>query len=95
MVVRSSSKNGHQSAHMSDYCLQCSTRIFGEDFKELAGITTLEEWAQERACIVLCEGCGPIQVDPEGRCVSSDCFCGHGGEKVKVQRLFHADPEEK
>jgi hypothetical protein len=28
--------------------------------------------------IVLCEGCGPIQVDREGSCISEDCLCeGH------------------
>jgi len=65
---------------MSDFCKQCSLRIFGEDYRELAGITKVEDWAEEKACVVLCEGCGPIQVDPEGNCVSKDCLERHGGK---------------
>ena len=63
---------------MADFCKQCSLGLFGEDFKELASITTEEEWAEEKAAIVLCEGCGSIQVDPEGCCISSDCLKKHG-----------------
>jgi hypothetical protein len=63
---------------MADFCMQCSERLFGEDFGDLAKITTPEMWADERSCVVICEGCGHIQVDPEGRCVSSDCLeLGH------------------
>lgn len=59
---------------MADFCKQCSIKTFGVDHKDLAGITSKEAWAQGRACIVICEGCGHIQVDPEGNCVSSDCL---------------------
>lgn len=63
---------------MADYCRQCSTAIFGEDFKELAGITTQQGWDDGTACTTICEGCGPIQVDPNGNCVSDDCIeAGH------------------
>lgn len=32
--------------------------------------------------LMLCEGCGPIQVDWQGKCVSEDCMRnGHGGCK--------------
>ena len=58
---------------MADFCRQCSIDMFGKDFNDLAGITTKDEWLAEKAAVVLCEGCGVIQVDPEGRCVSSDC----------------------
>ena len=64
---------------MADFCKQCSERLFGEDFRELAGFTSAEAWAEGKAAVTTCEGCGPIQVDPEGRCVSSDCLeKGHG-----------------
>lgn len=67
---------------MADFCKQCSIDIFGEDFRELAGITTQEGWNDGKAAVVLCEGCGPIQVDPDGNCVSENCDCqgkaGHG-----------------
>lgn len=59
---------------MADFCMQCSERLFGEDMKDLAGITKPEDWAKDLASVVICEGCGHIQVDPEGRCVSEDCL---------------------
>lgn len=72
---------------MADFCKQCSIDMFGEDFRELAGITTEEEWRQGFAALVICEGCGPIQVDPNGWCVSKDCGLsgkyGHGIEWEK------------
>jgi hypothetical protein len=58
---------------MADFCMQCSVETFGSDFRELAGITKPESWAEGRSACVICEGCGPIQVDPEGKCVSEDC----------------------
>lgn len=51
---------------MADFCKQCSIDIFGEDFRELANITTPEETAKELYAHVLCEECGPILVDHNG-----------------------------
>ena len=61
---------------MADFCKQCSEEIFGKDFRELAGITTEEDVAKIMYCVVICEGCGVTQVDPEGQCVC-DCLKGH------------------
>lgn len=58
---------------MSSYCKACSEEIFGEDFRELANITKKEEWENGKAAVVICEGCGAIQIDPEGNCASFDC----------------------
>jgi hypothetical protein len=66
---------------MADYCQQCSTAIFGKDFRELADITKPADWEKGMAVITICEGCGPIQVDPDGRCVSDDCM--ENGHKPK------------
>lgn len=63
---------------MADFCSQCSLKMFDRDFHELAGVTSPEAWAQGKAAVVICEGCGPVQVDPEGRCVSDDCPNKHG-----------------
>ena len=63
---------------MADFCKQCSIELFGKDFGDLANITTSEQWEDEVVAVVLCEGCGVIQVDPEGRCVSPDCLKKHG-----------------
>jgi hypothetical protein len=57
--------------------------LFGEDFRELANITTQEDWAVGMAACVLCEGCGSIQVDPDGKCISEDCLeNGHKEERL-------------
>ena len=63
---------------MADFCKQCSIEIFDQDFKELAGLTSLEAEAEDRFCVVICEGCGRIQVDSSGSCVSTDCLKHHG-----------------
>jgi hypothetical protein len=67
---------------MADFCRACSILIFDRDYGEMAGITAQKDWDEGRACPVLCEGCGPIQVDPDGNCVSGDCIEkgkeGHG-----------------
>ncbi len=56
---------------MADFCKQCSIENFCEDFGELAGITKSEDWKKGLSVVVLCEGCGPTQVDPEGRCTGN------------------------
>ena len=63
---------------MSGYCRQCSLAIFGMYGGDLARITTEKMWKKGLACVVLCEGCGTIQVDPDGNCISEDCFEQHG-----------------
>lgn len=67
---------------MADYCKQCSIDLFGSDRRDLAGITSGRDWRNGLADVVTCEGCGVIQIDPEGNCVSRDCECsgksGHG-----------------
>ena len=64
---------------MADLCYQCSMTIEGKDFKELAGITPVISYMLGEAVLVLCEGCGMIQVDPAGHCISNDCLEeGHG-----------------
>ena len=59
---------------MADFCLECSINTFGKDFKDLANITSQKDWDKGLAQVVFCEGCGVIQVDPDGNCVSSDCM---------------------
>lgn len=64
---------------MADFCKQCSIKMFGKDFKELAGLVPEEDAAAGFATdVVICEGCGPIQVNIHGECISEDCECaGH------------------
>ena len=51
--------------------------MFNADFGDLRGITKPEDWTEGKACVVIREGCGVIQVDPEGACVSKDCLKKH------------------
>lgn len=81
---------------MADFCKECARLLFGQEMPcDLHGITTVEDWAAGKAVAVICEGCGPIQVDPEGNCVSPDCLQagkpGHGlpwvGQEVEEPKL--------
>jgi len=65
---------------MADFCKQCSIEDFGEDFGDMAGISTEADTQAGRFAMVLCEGCGGIQVDHEGHCVTLDCLKEHGLE---------------
>lgn len=67
---------------MADFCAQCSIDTFGRDGGDLKGLTPVLRWVFGEAAGALCEGCGAIQVDPHGYCVSPDCLekgqPGHG-----------------
>jgi len=62
---------------MADFCNQCAAEL-GFPYGDLDGITTAAGWASGLAAIVLCEGCGQTQVDPEGNCIADDCLRQHG-----------------
>lgn len=62
---------------MADFCKQCSIEIWGEDLGDLAGISLKRDTDKEMYYLALCEGCGPIQVDHEGICVSKNCLQEH------------------
>lgn len=53
---------------MADFCYQCSIETLGFDSKDLSGLC--EEWEITGA---LCEGCGFISVDHEGKCIAISC----------------------
>ena len=61
---------------MADFCLQCAKKHLGlsGDKNDLSGLSTPEDTKNKLYPLVLCEGCGPIQVDHTGRCVSTDCI---------------------
>ena len=63
---------------MADFCKQCSEEIFGEDFCELISLVSLAQTREGLYALALCEGCGHIQVDHEGACVTKDCLKEHG-----------------
>jgi hypothetical protein len=63
---------------LADFCKACSVDNFGKDCKELAGLVDEDHITS----LVICEGCGLIHVDSNGRCVSLNCMEkgkeGHG-----------------
>lgn len=59
---------------MADFCRQCSIEMFGEDMKDLAGLTTEADTAAKMVAHVICEGCGHTYVDHTGKCVSNNCL---------------------
>jgi hypothetical protein len=62
---------------VADFCKQCSET----DYKDLAGLSTEEDTKAGLYPVVLCEGCGPTQVNHLGECVSVDCIKKHGVQK--------------
>jgi len=58
---------------MADFCKKCSIKTFGKDYGDFANIVSPEEEARGLVVTVLCEGCGPIDVNHRGECVSPDC----------------------
>lgn len=66
---------------MANFCKQCSLETFGQDFRELADLVTPEQYALGRVGLALCEGCGAINVNPDGVCVSPDCLKAHSKNK--------------
>lgn len=66
---------------MADFCRQCVKDLWGEDASDFVNITPEKDWSAGKAVQVLCEGCGWIQVNPEGECVSEDCMRpGHNAQ---------------
>lgn len=56
---------------MADFCRQCADDLGFET--DLDGLSTPEDTAAGLFCYALCEGCGDVQVDHLGNCVSDYC----------------------
>ena len=52
---------------MADFCKDCSIAIFGRDFGEMAHLLPKDQYTEEMGALVLCECCGLIVVDYEGK----------------------------
>lgn len=66
---------------MADFCKQCSLAKFGTDYKKLAGLISPQQYSKGLVGLAICKGCGVINVDPDGVCVSEDCLKHHGVKK--------------
>lgn len=62
---------------MAEFCNQCEPDY--KDFYSPKHRENEEKLGLYR--IVICEGCGPIQVDWQGNCVSVDCLEKHNTPK--------------
>lgn len=59
---------------MADFCKQCTKYYFGPNVKnDFEGIQSPETTELGFYSEVICEGCGLIIVDHNGKCVSLDC----------------------
>lgn len=57
---------------MADFCMECSIENFGKDCRDLANLgKPLTELKPGHGYRVLCEGCGPILVDDDGKRMGS------------------------
>lgn len=52
---------------MSVYCQQCSHELLGVDQEDLAGFVSPAMAAEGYALYAVCEACGPVMVDADGR----------------------------
>jgi len=52
---------------MSGYCQQCSLELFGADQEDLAGFVSPAMATEGYGLLAVCEECGPIMIDPDGR----------------------------
>lgn len=56
---------------MADFCRQC----WGDNYQgNLENLTTESDTNNGTFAVAICEGCGVIQVDHTGLCVSTDCY---------------------
>jgi len=62
---------------MADFCKQCAVGLCDFDLEgDLEGLCKPGE-----TILVICEGCGFIQVDHMGYCISPDCSEQHGKQE--------------
>lgn len=74
---------------MADFCAQCAEDMDWPD-NDLRGLTKPDDYAKGLSVVAICEGCGIIQVDPAGRCISNDCFVDHatGRQRAPLANLI-------
>lgn len=72
---------------MADFCQQCSIEVFGEDMRDLAGLNPDASITDKAG--VLCEGCGWIVVDNEGKCIDPYCEVHGIAEQTEIEGLLY------
>lgn len=71
---------------MADFCKECCIASFGFDTKDLANLLPPEQYTNDVGALALCECCGPIVVDIDGKRMSKDwepsCSCAGDTQHV-------------
>lgn len=70
---------------MSDFCKQCSIEHFGEDMRDFANLMEPKEYSEGFGAAVICEGCGFVVVDINGKCISTNCSL-HGNRNKEAAK---------
>ena len=74
---------------MADFCKDCSLAMFGEDFGDLAKLMPADKYNEDHGALALCECCGPIVVDIDGKRLSLDfdpnCDCAEPSTREKEE----------
>lgn len=64
---------------MANFCKECSIAHFGKDFGDLAKLMPESDYDEDHGALDLCECCGPVVVDYEGKRMNEDfnddCSC--------------------
>ena len=79
---------------MADFCRQCTRYYFGENLEEvndMLGLTTEEDLANGLYAVVLCEGCGPCQVLPDGSCIGQCYAKSHRCSSSLLPTLYKSE----
>lgn len=80
---------------MADFCQECSIVMFGSDTRDLAGLLIdPTEYTDTMGALALCECCGPVVVDINGKRMSKDflpsCDCAQHVDAVKARAFAEA-----
>ena len=67
---------------MAEFCQACSIDLFNEDFGDF--IWEGQPCLPEEGWSVVCEGCGFILVDNDGRCIKCDLMKGQPGHDGNI-----------
>jgi hypothetical protein len=72
---------------MAEFCKQCAKEVWGNECPgDFIGITSEEDYKKGLYSLVLCEGCGPCQVRPDGSCIGN---CMNPGHNKKEENDIH------
>lgn len=74
---------------MASFCKQCSEVMWGYDDKDAANLLPPDKYTDEMGAGFLCECCGPIVVDIDGKRMSEEFF-----ESCDCADFIQERPEE-